>query len=341
MSGARTTTSTRLVVHMLGEDLALSAARAHLLQRFAGVDRVISIKPADAAEILATEEPGVLVATDLALERLGSEEQLRARGWTVLLTPEIAAGPLALFPPEFIRRFADHVAKRRMTVSRPTDTACTPQGVSTAGAVVKVVPPPVCFEDPRRPEVVAIASSTGGPEALAKLLAALPADFDTPILITQHMGGSWMTALITLLTRLGHHKVQLAEERGRVERGMTLVAPGDRHLVLERTLEGLVTRLSETPPENWCRPAADPMFRSVAACCGAASAAVVLTGMGSDGALGAEALAAKGATIFVQDEESSAVWGMPRAVLARRVSAIVLPPASIAASLENLRVHAR
>jgi two-component system chemotaxis response regulator CheB len=199
----------------------------------------------------------------------------------------------------------------------------------------------LAFEEPRRPEVVAIASSTGGPEALAKLLAALPAEYDTPLLITQHMGGTWMSALVALLTRLSHRTVALAEERGRVERGMTLVAPGDRHLILERTPEGLISRLAETPPENWCRPAADPMFRSVANVCGSAAAGVVLTGMGSDGALGAEQLAARGATVFVQDEESSAVWGMPRAVLARRVPAIVLPPTSIAASLENLRVHAR
>lgn len=329
---------------MLGADMALSAARAHLLQRFAGVDRVIALKPDEAVDTLDAEEPGFLVATDAALAPLGLEERLRARGWTVLVTPEIAAGPLALFPPEFVRRFADHVARRRMTGPRATEcTSALKVGAAhAASAAAATMPPPrALFEEPRRPEVVAIASSTGGPEALAKLLAALPPEFDTPILITQHMGGSWMTALITLLTRLGRRRVQLAEDGGRVERGMTLVAPGDRHLILERTLEGLVTRLSDAPPENWCRPAADPMFRSVAACCSAASAAVVLTGMGSDGALGAEMLAAKGATVFVQDEESSAVWGMPRAVLARHVAAIVLPPVSIAAGLENLRAHAR
>jgi two-component system chemotaxis response regulator CheB len=321
---------------MLGVDVGLTAARAHLLERFAGVDRVILVRPEDATELFATEEAGVLVATDAALATLGHVEP-SARGWTVLVTPEVAAGPLALFPPQVIRRFADLVARRRVAAQRVSGAAAPATPPCPIAPAVSML----AFEEPRRPEVVAIASSTGGPEALAKLLAALPAEYDTPLLITQHMGGTWMSALVALLTRLSHRTVALAEERGRVERGMTLVAPGDRHLILERTPEGLISRLAETPPENWCRPAADPMFRSVANVCGSAAAGVVLTGMGSDGALGAEQLAARGATVFVQDEESSAVWGMPRAVLARRVPAIVLPPTSIAASLENLRVHAR
>lgn len=162
-------------------------------------------------------------------------------------------------------------------------------------------------------EVITIGASTGGPPVVSKILRHLAPSFDTPILITQHMPAGHMGYFVELLANQSGRRVMLAAQGTRVERGCAYVAPGDVHMVLARDPEGLLLRLFDGPPEHNCRPAVDPMFRSVAAVCGAKAAAALLTGMGADGAEGAKMLRAGGAPVVIQDRASSVVWGMPGA----------------------------
>lgn len=162
--------------------------------------------------------------------------------------------------------------------------------------------------------VLAIGSCTGGPNALAELIGLLPGDLGVPVLITQHMPPLFTQRLAERLDRSSRLKVKEACDGANVCAGEVWVAPGDFHMIVTREGAETLVRINKQPPENSCRPAVDVMFRSVADVYGASALACVLTGMGRDGTAGAQVLAKTGASIFVQDELSSVVWGMPRAV---------------------------
>ncbi|MCA9726382.1 MAG: chemotaxis response regulator protein-glutamate methylesterase [Candidatus Eisenbacteria bacterium] len=195
--------------------------------------------------------------------------------------------------------------------------------------VVPATPAPVSLRRTNpdlRPEILAIGSSTGGPNALAALLPSLPADFPVPIVIVQHMPALFTRLLAERLKDKGPLDVREAQEGEFLEAGKAWIAPGDFHLELRRRPDGrVVTHLQQGPPENSCRPAVDVLFRSVAAAYGRNVLAVVLTGMGQDGLLGGEAIRDAGGEIWAQDEESCVVWGMPGAVARGGVASRVLP----------------
>jgi two-component system chemotaxis response regulator CheB len=176
-----------------------------------------------------------------------------------------------------------------------------------------------------RVDVVAIGSSTGGPNALAEVFAALPSSLPVPILIVQHMPPVFTKILAERLTK--NSKVPTAEAiHGEpLAAGKAYIAPGDFHLVADRQGTSLFTSLNQDSLENSCRPAADPLFRSIASLFGPHCLAVVLTGMGQDGLRGCEMIAAGGGQIIVQDEASSVVWGMPGAVARAGLADKVLP----------------
>jgi two-component system chemotaxis response regulator CheB len=115
--------------------------------------------------------------------------------------------------------------------------------------------------------------------------------------------------------------------------GRLYLAPGDRHLLVRDEAGALIAALSDGPPENFCRPAADPLLRSVAEVCGGAAIAAILTGMGQDGLEGCRALAAAGGAVLAQDEASAVVWGMPGAVAKAGLAAAIAPPEELAARL--------
>lgn len=165
-----------------------------------------------------------------------------------------------------------------------------------------------------RPELLVIGVSTGGPDALTKLILQLPGNFDVPICIVQHMPAEFTGKLAARLDAAGALTVREAQAGDQLEAGTVYIAPGDFHMVLERVGGADVIRLNKNPMENSCRPAADPLFRSAAAIHGARCLGIVMTGMGQDGLKGSEALYAAGATILVQDEATSVVWGMPKLV---------------------------
>lgn len=177
----------------------------------------------------------------------------------------------------------------------------------------------------RRPEVIAIGASTGGPEALAKILAALPETLPVPVVVVQHMPAVFTRLFAERLDRTCAVQVVEATDGAPLRPGVVYVAPGDRHLEVTGGPGDRRTRLTDAPPENYCRPAVDVLFRSVAATFGAAALALVLTGMGSDGTRGAERLHEAGAPILVQDQPSSVVWGMPGSIAAAGLADLVLP----------------
>ena len=182
-----------------------------------------------------------------------------------------------------------------------------------------------------RVEVVAIGSSTGGPEALAALVPALPADFPAPVVIVQHMPRLFTRLMAQRLDKLSALTVVEAVGDEVLAAGHVYVAPGERHLEVFRDDDGSVrTRLTTAAAENNCRPSVDVLFRSVADTYGGSALGVVLTGMGADGARGSVTLVEAGGRVLVQDEPSSVVWGMPRAVAEAGAADEVLPLAALA-----------
>lgn len=166
----------------------------------------------------------------------------------------------------------------------------------------------------RQPKVLAVGSSTGGPQALFKFLSALPKSVHQPILITQHMPATFTAILADHLRRAIGRECREAEDGLKVEEGQVYIAQGGKHMAIEKQGADVVVRVNENPPENYCRPAVDPLFRSVAAVYGPSALAVVLTGMGQDGLKGARSIVEAGGSLLAQDEASSVVWGMPGAV---------------------------
>ncbi len=173
--------------------------------------------------------------------------------------------------------------------------------------------------------VLAIGSSTGGPDALASVLPALPADLSVPVVVVQHMPALFTRLLAQRLDTHCRLRVQEATEGAHLVPGEVLIAPGGQHLALRRQGASVVVHLNEDPPENFCRPSVDVMFRAVSSIYGDRVLAVVLTGMGRDGERGARVIREAGGEIVAQDEATSVVWGMPGAVTMSGQADKVLP----------------
>ncbi len=177
----------------------------------------------------------------------------------------------------------------------------------------------------RRIEIVAIGTSTGGPNALAEVLPRLPKDFPVPIVLVQHMPPIFTRLLAERLN--SHSEIHIQEGSPGVtpHPGQAWIAPGNFHMTLKRSANGSRVDLNRDPPENSCRPSVDVLFRSVAEVYGANVLAVVMTGMGSDGVNGAQCIRARGGEVIIQDEASSVVWGMPGLVHAAGQADAVYP----------------
>jgi two-component system chemotaxis response regulator CheB len=197
------------------------------------------------------------------------------------------------------------------------------------------LPESKAFASPRLPpaarilppvHIAVIGVSTGGPDALAQLLPSLPAKLPIPILIAQHMPPAFTSMLASRLSSQSKLTVRECVSGEAISPGCALIAPGDFHMAVKQ--DGVIPCIEthQGPKENFCRPSVDVLFRSVAAVYGARTLAIVLTGMGQDGLKGCEALRRQGARIYVQDEATSVVWGMPgfvaRAGLADKVLAL-------------------
>lgn len=191
-----------------------------------------------------------------------------------------------------------------------------------------------------RPDVVAIGSSTGGPTALHTVINQLPEDFPAPVIITQHMPALFIRSLAERLDGGSKLTCLVAEDGMPLQKGFVLIAPGDMHMLIEKRGMGLYVKLDDGPKVHHCKPAVDPMFTSLAGL-NVTSLAVVLTGMGEDGAQGALALSEKRNYVIAQNEESSVVWGMPGATVRAGAAHEVLPLDEIAAAIVRLAMPVR
>jgi len=194
-----------------------------------------------------------------------------------------------------------------------------PRPIAAPAPEPRPVLPPTVAQPPR---IVVIGVSTGGPAALEALLPGIPASFPLPIVIVQHMPRLFTGLLAERLDGLCPLHVREAESDSHAEPGVVDIARGDWHLEILRDLR---LRLHQDPPENFCRPSADVLFRSAAATCGGRVLGIILTGMGSDGLRGSRAIRAAGGTILAQDAPSSVVWGMPGAVASAGLANKILP----------------
>ncbi len=175
------------------------------------------------------------------------------------------------------------------------------------------------------PEVLAIGSSTGGPQALFKVFGGLKTRIKAPIFITQHMPPTFTSILAEHLARASGAPCDEAKNDEIPQPGRIYVAPGDYHMTVVRDGTTRRIRLSQDPPVNFCRPAVDPMLKSLATVYGPKVLAVILTGMGHDGLDGGRAVVEAGGTIIAQDEKTSVVWGMPGAVASAGLASAMLP----------------
>jgi len=186
-----------------------------------------------------------------------------------------------------------------------------------------------------RVDILAIGTSTGGPNALAALFPSLPRNLPVPIVVVQHMPPLFTRLLSERLNKTSGLVIQEGVKGEKLETCHAWIAPGDFHMVLERREGSVHLALNQDPPENSCRPAVDVLFRSVARTYGANVLAVVLTGMGSDGVRGCEVVREQGGQVLVQDEASSVVWGMPGQVAAAGYADGIFPLDAMAQEIER------
>ncbi len=188
-----------------------------------------------------------------------------------------------------------------------------------------------------RPHLLAIAASTGGPQALIRVLTGLKDSLgQIPVLVVQHMPATFTAILADHIGRSAGLPCREAVDKERLKPGHIYVAPGDYHLTVKRSEGGMMLALDQGSPENFCRPAVDPLFRSLSETYGGRALAVVLTGMGHDGLRGARDLVNSGAGLIAQDEKSSVVWGMPGAVAMAGLCSAVVPLDEMAEAIRKV-----
>lgn len=186
------------------------------------------------------------------------------------------------------------------------------------------------------PEIIAIGASAGGPSALSKLLAELPADLPVPIVVVQHIPNEFIAGLARWLEKVTPLRVTVAASGQLLLPGVVHLSPGTAHLQVVRIGESLVAQLDEKPGNYRYQPSVDVLFESVAAACGRRAIGMVLTGMGDDGAAGLLAMRQVGARTFAQDKASSTVFGMPAAAVERGAVEHIVPLAGLPSAILKL-----
>jgi len=269
------------------------------------------------SEIVA-RYPAVRVVMASTLTRRNAEISMKALhlgASDYVAKPETGLGAAEQFQQELAAKIRALAPRRPAAITR----------AAIVTAPVRAVPAALARPPRTRPSVILIGASTGGPPALLKLFAALRGAVEQPILLTQHMPPTFTALLAEQLTRAGQRPCAEARDGDRIKPGHCYIAPGGWHMTVAREGAMPTLRLNQDPPENFCRPAVDPLFRTAARVFGSGALGVILTGMGSDGAQGCEALARAGGHFIVQDEASSVVWGMPGAAAATGLAGGVLP----------------
>lgn len=269
----------------------------------------------------------VIIASTLTLRNADISIQALERGASDYVTKPTARDPqeLQTFYRDLKEKVRALAAAKKVRAVLPTPK--TPEPVKEKPVpIIKGISTPVT--------ALAIASSTGGPQALLKLFADLGGRLKhIPIFLTQHMPATFTTILAQHLAKAGNRICTEAVDGEEVKPGHAYIAPGNYHMTVAREQNKIVIHLNQNPPVNFCRPAADPMFASLSKVYGATLLAAVLTGMGQDGLEGARTIVNGGGNVIAQDEVTSVVWGMPRAVAINNLCRAVLPLPDIAGYL--------
>jgi two-component system chemotaxis response regulator CheB len=229
-----------------------------------------------------------------------------------------------------VRAMADVKVVGRRTMARKVVPA-PGTTVATTPAPPRPVPSTPARAGTAPLKVVGVGASTGGPVALHQFLSALPPDLEVPVLVVQHLPDGFVEGFVRWLTTAAALRVQVAQNMAPLGPGVH-VAPHGCHLEITRTWR---THLVHTPPVHGFRPSVSTLFSSLAAHAGSSATAVVLTGMGSDGLEGARAIRARGGRVLVQDEDSSVVYGMPRAVAQAGLADVVGPVGALAREIAD------
>ena len=291
-----------------------------------------------ALPLLLRADPDLRVIMASTLTTRGADIALRAlRLGAADYVPKpssIGAAGHEMFRDELIEKVKGLARLRRRAKLPPLPGRPPPQPMRLLPAAVM----------PAR--LLAIGSSTGGPQALFTLVQSLGTSLPVPVVLTQHMPRTFTPILAEHIRKLGGLPCAEARDGEALQAGNIYLAPGDRHLLVERVparlgaigpaTTGLQARLTEDPQENFCRPSVDPMLRSAAAACDGRVLVAMLTGMGHDGLAGTRRVIEAGGTAIAQDEATSVVWGMPGAVAQAGLCHAVLPLTEIAAKLRSL-----
>ena len=275
-----------------------------------------------ALPLLLRADPGLKVIMASTLTTRGADIALRALR---LGAADYVPKPSAVTGDETFRRElvekVKGLGRMRRRVAQP---AREPVGL-------RLRPPAIV---PAR--LLAVGSSTGGPQALFTLVQGLGRTLNVPVVMTQHMPPTFTPILAEHISKLGGLPCAEAKEGESLVSGRIYLAPGDRHLLVDASRSGLVARVTTDPPENFCRPSVDPMLRSAAAACDGRVLVAMLTGMGQDGLAGTRRVIDAGGSAVAQDEATSVVWGMPGAVAQAGLCHAVLPLPRIAPKLLEL-----
>lgn len=207
------------------------------------------------------------------------------------------------------------------------------EGVDRSASVARAQATAAPIAGAKRPEVVAIGASTGGIHALNQLLTALPEDFDLPIVVTQHLPSSFIPVFARQVEMVSGRRAYIADDGTQIKAGEIAIASGQGHLEVRRVGERLIAKTTNRPSVSGCLPSVDPMLSSLAKTCDGHVLAVILSGMGRDGLEGATEVVELGGTVFAQDAESSAVWGMPGAVAKANLTSLIADPEELSAAI--------
>lgn len=337
-----------LVTRWLSEEPDMEVVSAHrggqeALDNFLRVDPDVvvldiempGIDGLETLPLMLAKKPGVTVIISSTVTRRNAEVGIKALS---LGAADYLSKPQTnrefTTSPDFRR---DLVQKIRELGRRGMAKLLPARGLAqaTAAAVPSAYPLRPYSSFP--PRVLVVGASTGGPQALQVLIRAIgPVLRRLPVLITQHMPPTFTTILAEHLARSAARPAHEGVHGEALTPGTLYVAPGGRHMLVERKGDAARIVIDESPPVNFCRPSVDPLFASAAAAFGAGTLAVILTGMGCDGAAGAAQIAAAGGSVIAQDEATSVVWGMPGAAAESGVCSGVLPLEAIGPKLVEL-----
>jgi two-component system chemotaxis response regulator CheB len=299
-----------------------------------------------ALPLLLEKRPNLVVIMASTLTRRNAEISLRALSLGAAdYIPKPASNREVTGSPEFRRELIEKVRHLGLRAKRLRTGALQARGADATVVPLQFKPRPGQPAQPislrpmpaMPPRVLVIGSSTGGPQALNAIVAQIGGVLDrAPVLITQHMPPTFTTIMAEHLARIAGRPVREGQDGEEVNAGTIYLAPGGRHMSVKRRDGAAVIALDDGPLVNFCKPAVDPLFSSAAEVWHTGVLGLVLTGMGSDGLRGSQAIVAAGGTIMAQDEATSVVWGMPGQVAHAGVCSAVLALNEIAPRLTRL-----